>query len=195
MKLTAVFFILFFSFILNARENPFQPAQSLKSEPLSKPISSTVLEENEIEAVDEITTYKIVNNRPLSEKPVNEIYQEEVTVKKPIKEVIKSKPKARFHLVYRDENLKIYTKSNHIKIITKKIIQKHFALKLPYRIVFDFNDDFYIYNTLSKKITNRYLKEIRLGTHKYFYRLTFVLKQNCGYKIKKISNGYLIKLL
>ncbi len=199
MKQVALLFTLFLTFTSSARENPFQPIQNFKSEPLNKPIPSADFEQKIISVIEEKAECKILTKEPKNIKEHEVIWKQDIKPTKQIKKIkhkkiIKKRKRAQFKLIYSDENLKIYTKSKYIKIITKEKIQKSFSLKAPYRLVIDFKDDFFIYNSLSKKIKNRYIKELRLGTHDCFFRLTFVLKSNHSYRVKKINNGYLIKL-
>ena len=102
---------------------------------------------------------------------------------------------AKYRLVYKNDNLKLYTKGRTLKIITDDKIIADFMLKSPARLVLDFGDDFVLYDTIHKFIKTPYIKEIKIGTHNCFYRLTLVLKKRYRYRLKPIRNGYIISFL
>lgn len=205
MKHIALLLSLFLTLALNARENPFQPIKEFTSEPLTKPIPIADFEDRFEHKIVSVIEKKAECKTVIDTKEAQDIDKEEDVWKRvqtpPQKPKIKQQRKSvkkfkknRFTRIYEDQNLKIYTKSKHIKIVTKEKIQKHFTLRSPNRLVIDFKDDFFIYDSLKKRINSRYVKEIRLGTHDCFFRLTFVLTSRFSYKLIKASNGYLIKL-
>ncbi len=197
MKPIALFFMLCYALTLGARENPFQPVQTTQSQSLSKPILVVDFEPKIISVVKEENSCKTPPQKPPQKEEIKSVWKQVVATtqkSKRIKKFKKKYKKPKFRLIYKDENLKIYIKSRYIKIITNKKIQKSFFLKSPYRLVLDFQDDFFIYDSILKRVGGNFIKELKLGTHELFFRLTFVLKRSFDHKITRLHNGYLIKL-
>ena len=205
---------------LQARENPFAPVNQYGGEPLSKPLPAPDFKQENIPVIETVkqqakksqetnTTQqpklmqKTIKSAKKKKKPI--LF---TTKKSPVKQTHTYKPfskkhrtktkhtlrKQTFHLIYRNDNLKIYIKGKRLKIITKDTIINDFKLKHPDRLVLDFEDDFVLYHTIQQSIRSSYFKMLKIGTHSHFYRITFVLAKNYRYRIKNLAKGYLIIL-
>jgi hypothetical protein len=212
---TVLFLFLFLILQLNARENPFAPVEKFGGEPLNKPLPVPDFEKKIIPVVEKEAKCTVPERNTTTIITPEKVWKENKPskkIKKPIlfthkkksvkkfhkkQKISKSKKihiKPKFHLLYHDANLKIYNKGKSLKIITNDTLIDHFKLKSPNRLVLDFGDDFVIYDTITKKLHTPYLKTLKIGTHDTFYRLTFTLKKGYRYRLKKLSDGYLITL-
>ena len=212
--------LLLLIYTLQARENPFAPVNRYGGEPLSKPLPAPDFKQ---EIIPVIKTVKQQAKKPqesnttqqpkLMQKTIKSAKKKKkpilfTTKKSPVKQAHTYKPvskkhptktkrtlhKQTFHLIYHNDNLKIYTKGKKLKIITRDTIINDFKLKHPNRLVLDFGDDFVLYNTIQKSIRSPYFKMLKIGTHSRFYRITFVLAKNYRYRIKNLTKGYLVIL-
>ncbi len=99
----------------------------------------------------------------------------------------------RWRLLYKDTNLQILHKGNQLKILGHDPIVTDFMISNPPRLVLDFGNDFVYYETVRRNIsTSSILKQLKIGTHDCFYRVTFMLKHSAKYHLRKIKRGYLI---
>ena len=204
---------------LQARENPFAPVNQYGGEPLTKPLPAPDFQQEIVPVIkaakcraeepQETNTtqpkqvWETVKPVKKKKKPIlftkKKPSVKQISVCKPVhkKHRTKKRPlhhKLKFHLIYSNDNLKIYTKGKALKIVTDDTVINDFKLKQPNRLVLDFGDDFVLYDTIRKPLRSPYIKMLKIGTHACFYRLTFVLAKNYRYRIKHLSNGYLITL-
>jgi len=220
--LFAATLLLFQIQTLYARENPFAPVNQYGGVPLTKPLPAPDFqqeilpvikaakcraeepqEKNTTQQQKQVWKAKTVKSVKKKKKPIlftsKKKSAKQICVSKPLHKKHRTKKrhtqhKLKFHLIYSNDNLKIYTRGKTLKIITDDTIIKDFRLKQPDRLVLDFGDDFVLYDTIRKTIRSPYIKMVKIGTHACFYRLTFVLAKNYRYHIKHLSNGYLITL-
>ena len=188
------------------RENPFAPVQNYAPLPVtSKPLPSPDLSKEIAPVIEKAkcTAVETEIKKPVQKvwktpqvKPSPKIVSTIPKIKKRhhTHKVKKRKHKPKFKLVYRNNDFKVYTKTNYIRIVTNDPLNEDMLIHRPPRLVLDFGNDCVIYETIHKSLRNPYVKTLKIGTHETFYRLTFVLKKNYSYNLKKTSYGYLIKL-
>lgn len=82
---------------------------------------------------------------------------------------------------------KIY--KNEIILVTKDKMLRKFLLVKPQRIVCDFKRETSIRSYI-KKIQNENVTQIKVGTHKGYYRVVIELDGNYRYKVASEKNGY-----
>ena len=89
----------------------------------------------------------------------------------------------------------LFVGEREFKIITTDKLMRDFLLVKPHRIVCDFQRDIdvrsYVKEVQEKSIVTR----VRFGNHKGYYRVVIELDGYYRYKLQKIKNGYLFKLL
>ncbi len=199
---------LAWSMLLLARENPFAPAGDFESEPLTKPIPSPDFDDKIVPIIQKAICVSAEPKPTATPKPAP-VWKPTpkpaaVTPTKPkpkvhkkakrVKKVRKIRHRAHYRLLYRNDNLRIYAGSHRIKIVTTDCLQKHFRLTRPDRIVLDFGDDFVIYPSIARRVHHPILREIRIGTHACFYRVTLQLDHPHRYSLSHRPYGYLITL-
>ena len=87
-----------------------------------------------------------------------------------------------------------YAAGKKLKVITSDKLLRHFLLVKPHRIVCDFKRDTDI-RSYVKNIKKPFLfKQIRVGTHKGYYRVVIELDGYYQYKVTTLSKGYLFTL-
>lgn len=201
-----VLIILFLTTSLICRENPFSPQQKLP-EPIFE-LPKLVIEKKPVEV-------KVLKEMKIKELPKAKIEKAPVIIKpEPIKvkkvvvkpKIVKKKTKTRKHkirklhkkaskpkLIYSGTFAKVKAYKNSIKILTKDKMLQHLKLIKPNRLVFDL-ERFDVVPPFSKKIKSRYVKQIKVGHHDYFYRITLNLrKEYKHYTLTKKPYGYIIK--
>jgi hypothetical protein len=198
--------LLLYSVTLFARENPFAPVEetTLQSEPLLQPAPKP---DTQIIQIINSVTCKVVE-KPEPKPSPQKVWSKPLIQKVEKTTVIKPKPPltgskrvvkikrhtARYKTIYHDQNLHIQIKGRHIKILTRDTLVKHFRLTHPNRLVLDFGDDFILFPSVNKKIHSPYIRRLKIGTHPCYYRVTLELTNKRRYKVKRVSNGYLITL-
>lgn len=85
-------------------------------------------------------------------------------------------------------------RKNEIFVQTNDAMLRSFLLARPHRIVCDFKRDTDI-RSFVKKVNKANVVQIRVGTHKGYYRVVIELDGNYRYTIKKTKNGYIYKLM
>ncbi len=214
MKIALVFIILIIN--LYARENPFsdqkfypktkidipkliipkpieEPIVQKQEEKPNIPIAKTVEEPKVITKIISKKVIPLAKTYPV-EKQVKKVVKQKKRVHKKKHHYKKRKKVQQSKLIYNSKFLKIKLKNGFLKIITKDHMLQHLKLKEPYRLVFDF-ERFDILPTVRKKVKNPYIKEIKVGHHDYFYRITIITKKDYKkYTFTKTSYGYLVKL-
>ncbi len=181
---------------LEARDNPFCPVEQDQQESLHKPIPIPDFKPKPIQVVIKKEINLEINTTII--KPL--VSTQKSHIKTVLKPYIKPKKttyihKKKYIQIYTNTTLKVYIKSNHIKIKTQDLLLKPLHLQKPNRLVLDFGNDFVIYKSFKKDIRSQYIKGFEIGTHPCFYRITFLLKIKKHYKIKHTSYGYLITFL
>jgi hypothetical protein len=204
-----VLIILFLTTSIICRENPFSPQQKLP-EPIfelpklvieKKPVEVKVLKEVEIKELPQPKIEKapvIIKPEPIK---VKKVVIKPKTVKKKTKTITKKHKIRKIHkksskpkLIYSGTFAKVKAYKSSIKIITKDKMIQHLKLIKPNRLVFDL-ERFDVVPPFSKKVRSRYIKQIKVGHHDYFYRITLNLrKEYKHYTLTKKPYGYIIKL-
>jgi AMIN domain len=213
IKLLSITFL--FLVLLDARENPFFPAEGetdmpissnlaqskepLKRAALTFPSTARTIEEvsvtyKNLDGAIEKKTIKLNNSidwhLPLF---ISQNYSsgETKTSKKKKKKINESSFKKIGALKF----ISFYSKDKELKLITKDRILRDFLLVKPHRIVCDFKRDVDV-RSYTMKIKNKSIvKKLRVGNHDGYYRVVIELDGYYKYKLEKIDNGYLFKLL
>lgn len=89
--------------------------------------------------------------------------------------------------------IKFKIEKNKILLETKDKLLRKFLLVNPHRIVCDFSRDTDIRSYI-KKISHEDVTEIRVGTHKGYYRVVIELDGSYRYTYTKHHSGYLFTL-
>jgi len=213
IKLFCITLLLFT--LLGARENPFFPAEGETDIPLTSNITqnqeplkrATLTFPSTARTIEEVTiSYKNLDGS-IEKKSINlnnsidwhlplfisQNYNESLKVNNEKKEVI-VKNEA-FKKLASLKFISLYTNKKELKVITKDKMIRDFLLVKPHRIVCDFKRDIDI-RSFAKKISHEPLvKEFRVGNHQGYYRIVIELDGYYRYKLKKINDGYLFKLL
>ncbi len=89
--------------------------------------------------------------------------------------------------------LRVKIEGKAIYLFTKNRKLRNFMVAKPYKIIIDFKSlEDVSFKTLKTNLP--FVKKIVIGNHIGYFRAVFVLDGNYGYKIRKISGGYLITL-
>ena len=107
----------------------------------------------------------------------------------------KSVKKINYKKIAKLQFISFYADRKRLKIITKDKMLRNFLLVKPHRIVCDFKRDIDMKSYVKRAYKNSLFTEIKIGTHKGYYRAVIELDGYYTYKLDKISNGYLITLL
>jgi len=197
--------LVFLSLALFARDNPFKPVvsssllgkatnistkyKSLKVEKFKLPSSSRVVKKIKFEilnvdgSIREVTfdinkkidwhRDMIVSNIPI--KFQNKTQKIEPKILKPFK------------------FLTILIDKNRLLLKTKDTLIRQLFFSKPYKIAIDFKRQVSFYTKIIKLKKLPFVKVV-IGNHGKFYRVVLNLDGQYRYKIKKNSNGYLVKL-
>lgn len=82
-----------------------------------------------------------------------------------------------------------------VKIVTKDKLLRNFLLVKPQRIVCDFKRSTDIGSYIKRANKGSLFTKIKVGTHKGYYRVVIELDGYYRYKLKHITDGYMITLL
>ncbi len=85
------------------------------------------------------------------------------------------------------------TDNNMLTIFTKDTLIKHFDIKNPNKIVLDFNSK-NSFPTKNININQGSFKSVKIGSHKNFYRASFLLNTTHKYTLQQSVNTITIKL-
>ncbi|QOP40309.1 AMIN domain-containing protein [Sulfurimonas marina] len=204
-------YILLFSLLfstLYSRENPFFPIESddiplttnqlekdtplkrasMKLPSTARTIESVTVSYKNLDGSIQEKTIDLQNSidwhlpvfitQHYQDEKVNSVQKtEEIKSKKIFKEIV-SLPFIKF---------KIY--KNEIILVTKDKMLRKFLLVKPQRIVCDFKRETSI-RSYVKKIHNEDVTQIKVGTHKGYYRVVIELDGNYRYKVTSEKNGY-----
>jgi len=99
----------------------------------------------------------------------------------------------KFIEVAKRQYIKFLSSNKQLKLITKSKKIRDFLLVKPHRIVIDFKKRSDILSYV-KKNPNNIFKMVTIGNHDGYYRVVIELDGYYRYKIKEITNGYLISL-
>lgn len=202
---------------LEARENPFFPPEGerdipfttnkengkspLKQVPISLPPQARILQKVTVEFKNldgSIETKSIeldnsidwhhpllVSQKHTEPSSVQEQKKSEQTETK--KKNIESKA------LVSNSILKFIVSGKSLKIETKNEELRNFLLASPHRIVIDFKSDTEVAD-FTKKEFDTIFKEVRIGNHKGYYRVVFVIDGLYKYSFKRVADGYLVEL-
>lgn len=91
--------------------------------------------------------------------------------------------------------ISLYVGKREFKLVTKDKMIRDFLITKPHRIVCDFKRDIDMRSYVKKLKNYQIIKEFRVGNHKGYYRVVVELDGYYKYKIKKIKDGYVFKLI
>ena len=214
-----IFLFSFLSVLLIARENPFFPSsgetdmpitsnqvnrlEPLKRATLTLPSTARTLESVTVEYTNldgSIGTKKIQLHNAIDwHLPlfISQNYGASPEVPKLVskKGIKKSVHKPVYKQIVVLPFIKFYADAKELKVLTKDKLLRNFLLVKPHRIVCDFARQTDI-RSYVKHLPKPYLfKEIRVGTHKGYYRVVIELDGYYQYKVEKTAVGYLFTLL
>ena len=206
-------FVFMFLISLQARENPFFPADNAEV-PLTTNITTqepplkraSISLPSTARTIERVTvSYKNLDGT-ISEKSIdlgnsidwhlpifvsqNYCQKQNTAQSKQQKAPQKSTP---FIKVAKLAFVAFEVRKNEIFLKTKDEMLRSFLLARPHRIVCDFKRDTDI-RSYVKKVRKANVTQIRVGTHKGYYRVVIELDGNYKYSVKKVKNGYLYKL-
>ena len=107
---------------------------------------------------------------------------------------IKPKPKVSkrtYTTLYKNYFLTLKGDGSYIKIISKDVLISKKYYTSPRRYVLDF-DKLQYFHTKTLNTNKTCVKQLTLGSHHNFYRMTLTLKQGQKVKVRKTSYGYLL---
>ena len=189
MRIIFIFIITFL--FLGARENPFKP--------LVKPNSNVIIKKDnftstETELPDSARVLKSVTltyqnmDGTISNKLI-EINQN-IDWHNPIVIYQKNIKEKFYKLSFKF--IKFYIKKHKILIVTHNKKIRDFFLIAPYKLVIDFKANL-SFLTMSRSVSNSFVKKITIGNHDGFYRVVILLDGRYIYSLKKSDEGYLIE--
>ncbi len=204
------FIAIFLLSTLHARENPFFPTKgendipytsnSVKMAPLLKQASITLpssaraikkvtIEYENLDASIDKRSIEL-DNRVDWHLPIfiSQNYSQTKSVKKS-----KKKQKKRYKKIASIKHVSFYYLNKSLKVITRDKIIRNFLLVKPHRIVLDFKRDTNL-KSYTKKNPKSIFSKIRVGNHSGYYRAVVELDGLYRYSMKKVSNGYIIRV-
>ena len=204
MKFLAVVILL--SVALFSRENPFFPVDHATPPAYT---TNTIIKEKPFQElrISLPDTARSIESITISYKNIDgSIASKKITVKRSIDwhqplvishqlPTQKPQPKATKQPLKKIAKLSFisfYSRYKELKIITKDTLLRNFKLIKPDRIVLDFkrDADFRSYSFKGRNI----FKTLKIGNHDGYYRVVIELDGTYIYKIKKLKNGYSIKV-
>jgi hypothetical protein len=165
-----IFFILFLQMTLFARENPFVPVEpdAVSVQQAQKTDGIIILTDEEATAEENQTKIQNPTDVSIEETPVKEQsinYQQ-------IRFVLKGKT---------------------VRIETKDALKKDFAIANPMRIILDFKSQAE-YPSRKKSLTVPPFSQLRIGSHKGYYRVVLELEHAANYSVTPFKYGYTLTL-
>jgi len=118
----------------------------------------------------------------------------QITKQDPTKKINKKLKKAKYKKIAGVAFIQFYAEDKKLKVITKDTMIRNFILVKPHRIVCDFKRQTDI-RSYAEKMPIRYFKNIKVGTHKGYYRVVIALDGSYEYRLEKIKNGFVFTLL
>jgi len=213
IKLLSIISLLFV--LLDARDNPFFPAEGETDMPVSSNITqlqeplkrATLTLPSTARAIESFSvTYKnldgsletrsvTLNNSIDWHLPifVSQSYNANLNEQtKAKKSIIKEE---HFKKIASLDFIQLYSKKRALKVITKDQMIRNFLLVKPHRIVCDFKREIQIRSYAKKMQKKSLVKEFRVGNHDGYYRLVIELDGYYRYKLQEIKEGYIFSLL
>lgn len=180
--------LLFFT--LFARENPFEPlVTESESTILNKTPFTSInahLPDNSRVLKSVVLRYQTLNGS-IEEKTIE--VDKSIDWHQPIH--ISQSTSSKNYQKVSFKFIDFYIKKKKILISTDHKIIRDFVLTKPVKLVCDFQGD-RKFLTFSKSLQN-FVKNITIGNHKGYFRVVFLLDGRYTYKIKKVTEGYLIE--
>jgi hypothetical protein len=201
---------------LNARENPFFPAEGeldvpmtsnqtdkeppLKRATITLPSTARTVESVSVEYKNldgSIATKKIILKNSIDWHLPLFISQSYIDSEDSSRNKTKKKSlkKVTFRKIASLKFISFYENKKELKILTKDKMIRNFFLVKPHRIVCDFQREIDIRSFEKKSPKGSVFTKIRIGNHSGYYRVVIELDGYYKHKTKKIKNGYLFKLL
>jgi hypothetical protein len=211
---------LFLLTSLYARENPFFPSQgekdityssnqdtslsSLKNVNITLPSQARVLEKVTVEFKNldgskESKSVELENSVDwhfplvISQNGSTQTTKEDVKIPE-TKKAKQTAQKKQFEKIASIQNASFYVSGKMLKITSDDAIMRNFFMVKPHRIVLDFKRDANI-KAFVQNNPNEIFSKIRVGNHSGYYRVVLELDGYYKYKLKKISGGYVVKLI
>jgi len=196
---------------LDARENPFFPAngekdipyttnQTQKIEPLKRssitlPSSARIIKKVtiEYENLDATVETRSIELKNKVDWHLPIFISQNFSETQSEKQVAQKEEIQKFTEIASIAYAKFFENFKSLKIVTDDKIIRDFLLVKPHRIVLDFKRDASI-KSYSKKNKNSRFVKIRVGNHAGYYRTVIELDGLYRYKMKKVSDGYMLDL-
>lgn len=201
--------------LLDARENPFFPAEGESDMPISSnliksydPLTRASLTlpstARTIESVS--VRYKnldgSIDERSIAlsnsidwHLPLFITQNYDATQDRESKKVDALASKEPFMEIGKLDFISFFSKKNTLKLVTKDEMIRDLLLVKPHRIVCDFKREVNIRSYVKKIAQGSVVKEFRVGKHNGFYRAVIELDGYYRYRLSKTDDGYLITLL
>jgi hypothetical protein len=208
------YIFLFFSLtlVLEARENPFFPANDASDIPLTTnqverilPLKrASVTLPSTARNIESITiTYKNLDGSLSKKKLVlhNSIdWHIPIFISQSYTPLEEKTYKKQHQISTMKRFIKLpfitfYQNKKHLKIVTRDKLLRSFLLVKPQRIVCDFKKNRNIRSYKKTAPQGSLFRKIRIGSHKGYYRVVIELDGYYRYKVKKLNNAYLFNLL
>ena len=209
--LKQLLFLIFCISSLTARENPFFPTEAedipltnnqiekempLKRASMQLPSTARTIESVTInyKNLDGSVKHKTIElqNSIDWHLPIFISQNYEIEKETPAPKIEKQEEKKVFKEIAKLPFITFKIFKNEIYLETKDKILRSFLLVNPHRIVCDFKRDTDI-RSYTKKVTGEDVTQIKVGTHKGYYRV--VIELDGSYKYKKVSkDGYIFTL-
>ncbi|MBA1437601.1 MAG: AMIN domain-containing protein [Epsilonproteobacteria bacterium] len=203
-----------FCFYVDARENPFFPVVQKEVELTSNQVQTqpplkqaSISLPSTARSIESVTiSYKNLDGS-IQEKKVDlqnsidwhlpifisQSYLRDSAEKK-ISAKLHKKANTKYKTVAKLPFISFKVQQNRILLVTKDKMLRSFLLVRPHRIVSDFQRETDI-RSYVKKIPKGSVAQVRVGTHKGYYRVVIELDGSYRYTYKKMKNGYLFTLL
>lgn len=215
IKTIFIAFVLLTS--LNARENPFFPSTGEKDIPITSNIN-TELTPLKRATLTLPSTARVIEGVSIKYKSLDGsrhtqsielenavdwhlpifVSQSYGSDEKKVDKVKKSKKvktkKSTYKKIASIKLISFYTEDKKLKVITKDKVIRDFLLVKPHRIVCDFKRDTNIKSFVKDISKDSLFTKIRIGNHDGYYRVVIELDGYYRYKMKEISDGYIIEL-
>ena len=205
-----IFFIILLFSTLEARENPFFPAQgeqdipvtsneNMQIEPLKRATISLPSTARVIEGVT--IKYKTLDGAEHTKSielqntvdwhlPIFISQQYAQVEEKPLQTQKKVQKVSQFKEIAALKFIHFLENDKQLKIVTQDKMLRHFMLVKPHRIVCDFKRDTDFGSYLKKIKEKSKFTKIRIGTHKGYYRVVIELDGYYSYVMKKKNGAY-----
>ena len=198
---------------LEARENPFFPAEGekeisyttnkvqnielFKRSSITLPSSARIIKKVTIEYENLDATVETrsieLKNKVDWHLPIFISQNFSELPQKTDKELIQKKEIQEFKLIASRPYVKFFENFKSLKIVTNDRIIRDFLLVKPHRIVLDFKRDRSV-KSYSKENKNSRFVKIRIGNHEGYYRTVIELDGLYRYTMKEVSDGYIFNL-